>query len=84
MASSALFFLVVLIALVVHCESFTLQTGLSRIATSSIFQESSIKNSPVSNIMMTTIESVSNQVQLGRVTMYKKEGAYVLNRNITE
>jgi hypothetical protein len=75
MASSALFFLVVLIALVVHCEGFTLQTGLSRMATASIFEDSSIKRSPVRNIMMTTIESVSNQVQLGRVTMYKKEGA---------
>lgn len=75
MASSALFYLVVLIALVVYCESFTLQTGLSRIATTSSLQDSSIKTSPVSSIMMTTIESVSNQVQLGRVTMYKKEGA---------
>ena len=76
MTSSVLLFLVIVATFFFHCEGYTSPSGLSRIATfnnlQSVFQQQSLGTE--SRVMMTATES--DQIQLGRVTMYKKEGSW--------
>ena len=71
MFPSSIVFFVLFIASTfnIQCDSFSTQTHISRVAVKS-FTAISRSN----QITMTSTESVSDQVQLGRVTMYKKEG----------
>ena len=70
MTPNSIVFFVFFFAFNIHCESFAIQTKISKLA-SSVRSTAASRSSPM---MMTSTESVSDQEQLGRVTMYKKEG----------
>lgn len=71
MTPSSIVFFVLFIAFSINCDSFSIQTKISRAATSAPHL---MKTGRSSQITMTSTESVSDQVQLGRVTMYTKQG----------
>ena len=83
MTSNVLFYLVLLLAYNIQCESFSLHTGLSRIVRLSQIQEINVEagfQSKRSNLKMSSTENTVTEIQLGRVTMYKKEGSSALQR----
>ena len=71
MTPSTIVIFVLFIAFSINCDSFSTQTKISRAATSAPHL---MKSGRSSQITMTSTESVSDQVQLGRVTMYTKQG----------
>lgn len=84
MTSIVLFYLVLFVACNYQCDGFTNQIGSLKLSTFSNFQEiirSSIISSKGSIVMMSSTENAVAEVQLGRVTMYKKEGQSSYHNN---
>ena len=77
MMSNVLFCLVLLLAYNLHCECFTLQAGVNNVAR---FSQKQVENAAVSiqnkrsTLKMSENTDTVTEIQLGRVTMYKKEG----------
>ena len=77
MTSTVLLYLVLLVAYNFQCEGFAFHTGSSKLTTAFSFQQvgsNCLIGSKGNSMMMSGTDSTVTELQLGRVTMYKKEG----------